>query len=255
MLVGDLADDGFEEVFDGDEAGDGSVLVDDEAHVLLFALHLAEELGGVFGFGDEGGGALDVGDDAVSGIGVGDLQEVVGEDDAGDVVERALEDGDAGEGVLFELGGELLEGEGAGDGKDLGSRGHDLADELVAELDDGADELAVGLFEDALFLAGFEEGVHGLGLVFGLAGVLGLGEGGDGEEEAEEEGDGKDEVEERLERQADAADPDAAGAGEEDLGDEAVEDEDEEDELEGGAEPISGRPGTWTSCGSRVVWV
>jgi hypothetical protein len=44
VLVGDVADDGFEEVFDGDEAGDAAVLVDDDAHVLFLALHLAEEL-------------------------------------------------------------------------------------------------------------------------------------------------------------------------------------------------------------------
>ena len=70
VLVGDVADDGFEEVFDGDEAGDGAVLVDDDAHVLLFALHLAEELGYFFGFGDEGGGTLDLGDGAGVGFGV-----------------------------------------------------------------------------------------------------------------------------------------------------------------------------------------
>ena len=64
MLVGDVADDGFEQVFDGDEAGDAAVLVDDDAHVLLLALHLAEELGDFFGLGHEGGGALDLGDGA-----------------------------------------------------------------------------------------------------------------------------------------------------------------------------------------------
>ena len=53
-----------------------------------------------------------------------------------------------------------------------------------------------------------------------------------------EEGDGKNEVEEGLEREGNAADPEAAGAGEEDLRDEAVEDEDEEDELEGGADDL-----------------
>src|SRR5271170_5768768 len=87
VLVGDVADDGFEEVFDGDEAGDAAVLVDDDAHVLLFALHLAEELGYFFGFGDEGGGALDLGDGEVCGLGVVDFEKVVGEGDAGDVVE------------------------------------------------------------------------------------------------------------------------------------------------------------------------
>ena len=112
VLVGDVAYDGFEEVFDGDEASDAAVLVDDDAHVLLFALHLAEELGDFFGFGDEGGGTLDLGDGAGAGVGVEDLEEVVGEGDAGDVVERAGVDRDTGEGVLVDLGGELCGGRG-----------------------------------------------------------------------------------------------------------------------------------------------
>src|ERR1700731_2644493 len=62
VLVGDVAYDGFEEVFDGDEAGYGAILVDDDAHVLLLALHLAEELGYFLGLGHEGGGTLDLGD-------------------------------------------------------------------------------------------------------------------------------------------------------------------------------------------------
>ena len=125
-----------------------------------------------------------------------------------------------------------LEGEGAGDGEDLGARRHDLADDLVAELDDGADEFAVGLFEDAFFFAGFEEGVHGFGGVVFFGRVFGLGERGDGEQQLQQHGDGKDEIEERLKDRQDAGDPEAAGAGEEDLREEAVEDEDEEDEFE-----------------------
>ena len=117
VLVGDVAYDGFEEVFDGDEAGYAAVLVDDDAHVLLLALHLAEELGDFFGLGDEGYGALDLGDGAVAGFGVGDVEEVVGEGDAGDVVERAGVDGDAGEGVLLDDLSELLEGEVPGTAK------------------------------------------------------------------------------------------------------------------------------------------
>src|ERR1700710_1721 len=62
MLVGDVADDGFEEVFDGDEAGPPAVLVDDDTHVLLLALHLAEQLGYVLGLRDEGYGTLNLGD-------------------------------------------------------------------------------------------------------------------------------------------------------------------------------------------------
>ncbi len=234
VLVGYVAYDGFEEVLDGDEAGYAAVLVDDDAHVLLFALHLAEELGYVFGLGDEGYGALDAAYGAMEGLGVGDVEEVVGEGDTGDVVERGGVDGDAGEGVLLDDLGELLQGEGAGDGYDLGARGHDLADYLVAELDDGTDQLAVGLFEDAFFFSGFEECVHGLGGMLFFGDVLGLGEGDDGDKELEEEGDGKDEVEENLKQEADADDPEPTGAGEEKLRDDAAEDEQEKDNLADG---------------------
>ena len=91
MLVVNLADDLFEQVFDGDEAGDAAVLVDDDAHMLLFALHLAQQFVDALGLGDELRLALDAGHGAGAGLGVGDLQQVVGEGDAGDVVDGAFD--------------------------------------------------------------------------------------------------------------------------------------------------------------------
>ena len=125
--------------------------------MLLFALHLAQQLVAALGFRNKDGRALDAGDGAGAGFLVGDLQQVVGEGDAGDVVERAGVDGDAGEVVLAQLLEELLERDGAGNGEDGGARRHHLADQLVAELDGGADQFAVALFEDSLFFAGFEQ--------------------------------------------------------------------------------------------------
>ena len=198
VLVGDVAYDGFEEVFDGDETGYAALLIDDDTHMLFFALHLAEEFGYFFGLGNEGGGALDLRDDAGFGFGVEDLEEVVGEGDAGDVVERAGVDGNAGEGAFVDLRGELAEGEGAGDGEDLRARSHDLEDDLVTELDGGPDQFAVGLFEDAFLFAGFEKGVHGLGGVVFFGAVFRFGEGGDGEEKLQQHRYGKDEIKEGL---------------------------------------------------------
>ena len=54
------------------------------------------------------------------------------------------------------------------------------------------------------------------------------------EHELQQQGDRQDEVEEDLQHDADAQNPHATGAGEEDLRHEAVEDEDEQDELKGG---------------------
>ena len=45
VLVGDLADDLLEEVLEGDEPGGPAVLVDDDRHVELLRLHLAQQLG------------------------------------------------------------------------------------------------------------------------------------------------------------------------------------------------------------------
>src|SRR5580704_8940807 len=132
MLVGDVAYDGFKKVFDGDQTGYAAVLVDDDAHVLLLALHLAKELGYFFGLGNEGRGTLNLGDGAGVGLGIGNLEEVVGKGDAGDIIERAGVDGDARKGVFVDLSGELAESEEAGYGEDLGSRGHDLEDDFVA---------------------------------------------------------------------------------------------------------------------------
>src|SRR5271168_279996 len=239
VLVGDVAYDGFEKIFDGDEACHAAVLVDDDAHVLLFALHLAKELGYFFCLGDKRGGALDLSDGEGVGFSVENFEEIVGEGDAGDVIERAVVDRDARECVLVDGCSELLQGEGAGDGEDLGTRGHDLEDDFVAELYGGTDQLAVGLFEYALLFAGFQERVHGFRGVIFFGGVFGFGECGDGEEKAKEQRDGKDEIEEGLEDGGDAPDPEAAGAGEEELREKAVEDQDEEDELEDRAEDLA----------------
>src|ERR1700722_618630 len=132
---------------------------------------------------------------------------------------------------------------GTGNGEDLGARGHHLENDFVAKLNDRADELAVGLLQDALFFASFKERVHGLGGVIFLCGVFGLGKRGYRQQQAKQQGDGEDEVVESLQNGRDARDPEATGAGEEELGKKAVEEEDEQDELEDGADDL-GRGGS-----------
>ena len=70
--------------------------------MLLFTLHLAEEFGYFFGLGDEGCGALDLSDSAGVGFGVENLEQVVGEGDAGDVIQGAGVNRHTGEGVLVD---------------------------------------------------------------------------------------------------------------------------------------------------------
>ena len=53
VLVADVADDLLQQILDGDQAGHGAVLVDHDAHVLFFALHLAQQLVATLGFRHE----------------------------------------------------------------------------------------------------------------------------------------------------------------------------------------------------------
>ena len=55
---------------------DAAVFVDDDTHVLLFALHLAQQLVDALGFRNKLGLARDAGDGTGAGLGVGDLQQV-----------------------------------------------------------------------------------------------------------------------------------------------------------------------------------
>ena len=174
MLVADVADDLLEQIFDRHETGDGAVLVDHDAHVLLFALHLAQQLVAALGFRNEGGGVQDGCDGARARLIVGDLQKVVGEGEAGDVVERAGVNGDARVVVLAQNLEKALQRDGFRDGEDFRARSHDLANQLVAELDGGAHQIAVALLEDALFLAGLDERFDiGCGFFFRACGCLG----------------------------------------------------------------------------------
>ena len=60
VLVLDFADDFFEQVLDGDEAGGAAVLVDDDGHVDALLAHVGEEVVHALRFGHEEGGAGDV---------------------------------------------------------------------------------------------------------------------------------------------------------------------------------------------------
>src|SRR5258707_196909 len=97
--------------------------------------------------------------------------------------------------------------------------------------------------DTSIFVASFEQSLHGLGRVLFLFGVLGLGQRGNREEELEKHCDGKDEVEKHLNQQADAGDPDAPGAGKKNLGQQSVEDEYQKDQFAGGTDDLRGAGG------------
>src|ERR1700749_2913872 len=53
VFVAQLADNLFNQVFDGDEAGNATVFVDDHRHANVISLHLAQQFAAALGLGDE----------------------------------------------------------------------------------------------------------------------------------------------------------------------------------------------------------
>ena len=105
----------------------------------------------------------------------------------------------------------------SGDGEDLRPRRHHLAHQLVAELDGGAHQVAIALFQNALFFAGFEQRLDIDGRLFFRADRL-LGQRGHGEEEADEDGDGRDQPEQQADGPEERVRPAAARAVEQQRG-------------------------------------
>ena len=90
VLVGDLADDLLEQVLERDQPGRAAVLVDDDGHVELLGLHLAQELGDALLLRYEDGRAHGIAH-GLSALAVAHApHEVLHEDETGDVVGGAL---------------------------------------------------------------------------------------------------------------------------------------------------------------------
>ena len=96
VLVDDLADQLLDEVLERDQAGGAAVLVDDDRHVELLGLHLAQQLGDPLGLGHERapGGASSRTGVVAPAVALG-AHEVLGVDDADDVVDALADDRDA----------------------------------------------------------------------------------------------------------------------------------------------------------------
>ncbi len=141
--------------------------------------------------------------------------------------------------MLAQLFEEGFQGEGRGHGEDLRARSHHLADQLVAELDGGADQFAVALLEDALFFAGFEQRLDiGCCLLFGSDRLLG--QRGYGEEEAHEDGDGRHQPEQQTDGPDDIPSPAAFGAVEEQRGQKMVAEDHHQHHCENGLGDLTG---------------
>ena len=143
VLVGDLADDLLEQVFHRDEPGGAAVFVDDDRHVELLGLHLAQELGDAFRLGHEVRGAQALAHRRGALADGAARDEILQEHEPDDVVGVLVVRGQprlAG----FDRGRDrFVDGRVAFDRDHVGAGQHHLAHDGVAELEDRVDELAL----------------------------------------------------------------------------------------------------------------
>lgn len=189
VLVVDVADDFLDDVLHGDDAGGGTVLVDDDGHVDFVVLEFGEEVVDFLGFGDEVGGAYE-GLPAEVGGGVEVLEQVFDVEQADDVVEVVLVNGHAGVAVFGDDAADGVEGVFLVDGDDVDAGADDVDGVYVAEAGDAVDDVlflvVVVFFGGAILAVG--EGVGGEDVVFIAPVVAGTGRGKEGDERFEEEG-------------------------------------------------------------------
>lgn len=128
VLVFDLADELFEDVFDGDDPFGSPILVDDDGHVELLGPKFLEKEGDFFIFGgveDGFGEGLDGGVEV--GLGLGDhAEEVFIEDDADDFIEGFPIEGHAAVPFVGKGLDCLADGDFCGEAKEVDAGDHDL---------------------------------------------------------------------------------------------------------------------------------
>ena len=158
MLVANVADNLLQQIFDRHQACDAAVLIDDNAHVLLFALHLAQQLVAALRLRHKHRGLLNAGNGSRARFFIGDLQQVVRKRDAGDVVERSLENRHAriscAPSASSRKRSSVID---SGTAKTCGPRRHHFAHQLVAKLNSRAHQVAIAFFQNAFFFAGLEQ--------------------------------------------------------------------------------------------------
>ena len=142
VFVADLADDLFEQIFNGDQAGGAAVLVDDDRDLHATALKLLEQIRHALGLGHEVRGPHQWRNRIAHAAGRQALDQVLDEDEALHVIQRILEHRHARILLLAEQGIELFDGGVAVDGDDVGPRRHHLADHGFAEVGEVAQQLA-----------------------------------------------------------------------------------------------------------------
>jgi hypothetical protein len=116
--------------------GGAAVFVDDDGALDLLALKLFEQFRNALGFRHDHRRTQQPADRA-GGVGAGvEREEILHEDEAGDVVEAVLVDGKPRVLLLAKQRAEVADGRGFRQRHDIGARRHDLAHQGVAEVDE-----------------------------------------------------------------------------------------------------------------------
>src|SRR5690606_35982203 len=157
-FVGDLTDDLFQDVLDGDEPGRTSVLVHSDDHVVTGDLHVLQQAVEAFGVGHEIGGGHQL-PDLTGGAVLGDGRphEVLEVHHTDDLVHRLTDHGNAGEAGPHGQSKRLPHGLVLLDPHDLGARHHHLTRHRVPELEHRMDHLALVGAHDTAFLREIDE--------------------------------------------------------------------------------------------------
>ena len=109
VFVLDFANDFFDDIFDGDDPGGAAVFIDDDCEMDFLGFELGEKIFDGFGFGNKERFAEDGGEIEVFAI-TYELDEVLGVENAKDIVEVVIVDGDAGVAMLDDKFFDLREG-------------------------------------------------------------------------------------------------------------------------------------------------
>ncbi len=142
VLVRDVADDGLDQVLDGEQPVDAAVFVDDEGEVDARLAHLQQQVEHRHLRGDHQRVAQDVGELELLGaaaIGV----DVLDVDHADDVIELLAVDGQAGMAFATDLFQRLLERHLGLHGDDVGARHHHVVSGLAGQAQHVVDQRAL----------------------------------------------------------------------------------------------------------------
>src|SRR3954447_5964120 len=159
VLVRDLADDLFDDVFDRDDARRAAVFVDNHRHLNVLALKLAQQFRHFFRLADEVRRTRDLGRRRRLVLDQR-FEDFLDVNDADDLVDAPLVNRDARVFRIAEEPRQFIERMRGVERQHVDAWRHQLAGHAVAEIDDGLDHLAFRAFEDSFLFANVDVRLH-----------------------------------------------------------------------------------------------